>query len=213
MTDVQSDAGFNPHNHDGYGVSLPGEPGYRPPDAGMSTSRPVGPSVPRSGIHRVEPAGIFSRWVGSFIDGLVVAVAPFTVLIGGAISLPKSPSTCTTQDPFTGTITTSHCEVIDPGLMMGLIVMFGIVYLIAMLFVVVAPIGSRGQSIGMRVMGIQVIDANGLQAIGFGRSLIRAAVAMFFSGIFSLGFIWAIFDRRNQTWHDKAANSIVVRKV
>ena len=28
--------------------------------------------------------------------------------------------------------------------------------------------------------------------------------------VFLLGFIWALFDRRNQTWHDKAVGSLVV---
>jgi uncharacterized RDD family membrane protein YckC len=30
---------------------------------------------------------------------------------------------------------------------------------------------------------------------------------------FCVGFIWIAFDRRKQGWHDKMANSVVVRPV
>ena len=39
------------------------------------------------------------------------------------------------------------------------------------------------------------------------------AIGYHVSSIFcGLGYIWAIFDKNNQTWHDKLAGTYVVRK-
>jgi len=40
------------------------------------------------------------------------------------------------------------------------------------------------------------------------RYLVRLISAVFFL----LGFLWAFSDRLNQTWHDKAAGTLVVRE-
>ena len=67
-----------------------------------------------------------------------------------------------------------------------------------------------GQTPGKKAMKIRVIDFNTGQPLGFGRGLIRS-VAKYVSSIpFALGYLWMLWDREKQTWHDKLATTVVV---
>lgn len=66
-----------------------------------------------------------------------------------------------------------------------------------------------GQTPGKSVVGIRVVKKDGA-ALSDTDAFIRAIgyqVSALFCG---LGFIWAIFDGNNQTWHDKLAGTYVV---
>ena len=66
-----------------------------------------------------------------------------------------------------------------------------------------------GQTPGKSVMGIKVIKTDGTP-ISDGDAIVRA-IGYWVSGVvLLLGFIWAIFDEENQTWHDKLASTYVV---
>ncbi|UCF87994.1 MAG: RDD family protein, partial [bacterium] len=71
--------------------------------------------------------------------------------------------------------------------------------------------GEGGQTLGKMLLGIRVVAENGSR-VGYGRSLLRAIayIVSFFFGTF-LGFLWALWDRKNQAWHDKIAGTIVVK--
>jgi uncharacterized RDD family membrane protein YckC len=70
--------------------------------------------------------------------------------------------------------------------------------------------GPRGQTIGKRVFGLRVIDFARGGSIGAGRALIRNLVRVLSWLAFGLGYLWMLWDREKQTWHDKAAGSVVV---
>lgn len=71
---------------------------------------------------------------------------------------------------------------------------------------------SRGQTLGKFVLGMRVHKTSGEPA-GFGTMLVREIVGKFLSGlVFSLGYIWIIFDREHQGWHDKIAGTLVLKK-
>jgi uncharacterized RDD family membrane protein YckC len=68
-----------------------------------------------------------------------------------------------------------------------------------------------GRTIGKMIMGIRIIRDDG-ELIGLREALIRW-VGYFISMVFAfLGFVWAIFDAKSQTWHDKLAGTYVVRE-
>jgi uncharacterized RDD family membrane protein YckC len=67
-----------------------------------------------------------------------------------------------------------------------------------------------GQTIGKRATNIRVIDFNTGGPIGYMRALGRSVIAYFISTIFFLGYLWMLWDKEKQTWHDKAASSVVV---
>jgi uncharacterized RDD family membrane protein YckC len=80
--------------------------------------------------------------------------------------------------------------------------------------------GDRGQTVGKRVLSIQVRDATSGGPIGVGRGVLRALVAWgpgqaftfaFVGGIWTvLDGLWPLWDERRQALHDKVANSVVV---
>jgi uncharacterized RDD family membrane protein YckC len=69
---------------------------------------------------------------------------------------------------------------------------------------------SRGQSLGQMAMGIRVIDFNTGGPIGYPRAFIRWLVAIVSFVVFFLGYLWMLWDKEKQCWHDKAANDVVV---
>ena len=69
---------------------------------------------------------------------------------------------------------------------------------------------AKGTTPGKRLLGMRVIREDGRNA-GFFIMLIRELVGKAISGmILSLGFLWILFDRDNQGWHDKLVSTYVV---
>ncbi len=63
-----------------------------------------------------------------------------------------------------------------------------------------------------RSMGVWIVDATTLQPIGTRRGFVRALVRLVSEFVLYLGYLWLIWDPKRQTWHDKAVNSIVVKR-
>jgi len=70
--------------------------------------------------------------------------------------------------------------------------------------------GPRGQTVGKMALSIRVIDLATGSPIGYGRGFIRQLVKIVSGAVFLLGYLWMLWDREKQTWHDKAAGSVVV---
>ncbi len=69
---------------------------------------------------------------------------------------------------------------------------------------------ARGTTPGKKLLGMKVVREDGRNA-GFLTMLIREWIGKPISGmIFSLGFLWILFDRDNQGWHDKLVRTYVV---
>ncbi|HWF33824.1 MAG TPA: RDD family protein [Solirubrobacteraceae bacterium] len=70
--------------------------------------------------------------------------------------------------------------------------------------------GPTGQTLGKRALGIRVIDFSTGGPIGYGRAFIRY-IGKIVSGIpIYLGYLWMLWDREKQCWHDKFAGDVVV---
>lgn len=67
-----------------------------------------------------------------------------------------------------------------------------------------------GQTPGKSMVGIRVVKADGSE-LSDTDAFIRAIGYHVSALICGLGYIWAIFDGNNQTWHDKLAGTYVVR--
>ena len=66
-------------------------------------------------------------------------------------------------------------------------------------------------TLGKRLLGIQVLDEH-YRPLGFVRSLGRAAMKFTLSSICYLGFIWYFFSKKEQTLHDLAARTYVLKR-
>jgi uncharacterized RDD family membrane protein YckC len=67
-----------------------------------------------------------------------------------------------------------------------------------------------GQGIGKRAVGIRVYDFTSGGPIGYGRAFIRWVVRLISAFACLIGYLWMLWDKEKQTWHDKAANCVVV---
>lgn len=68
-----------------------------------------------------------------------------------------------------------------------------------------------GRSPGMALLGIRIVREEDGGRPGLGRVAVRYGGYLLSAGLLLIGFIWAIFDRRKQAWHDKLAGTLVVR--
>jgi uncharacterized RDD family membrane protein YckC len=68
-----------------------------------------------------------------------------------------------------------------------------------------------GRSPGMAVMGIRIVREEDAGRPGFARVAVRYAGYLLSAAFVLIGYAWAIFDSRKQTWHDKLAGTLVVR--
>jgi uncharacterized RDD family membrane protein YckC len=94
--------------------------------------------------------------------------------------------------------------ILEPAIAYLLVIVLGIGYFVYF------EGGATGQTLGKKALNIRVIDVRGGGSIGYGRALLRYVVEAIFSGILLLGYLWMLWDREKQTWHDKAASSVVV---
>jgi uncharacterized RDD family membrane protein YckC len=95
-------------------------------------------------------------------------------------------------------------------------------FLAAIVFFLAGPIWywiyltgrAPGQTLGKKALGIRVRHADEDRPIGYGaaagRYLITVAFGFFYVPAI-VDYLWPIWDARNQSLHDKVANSIVVR--
>ena len=67
----------------------------------------------------------------------------------------------------------------------------------------------RGGVLRFGGRGIKVTTVDG-GPVGIGKGLIRALVAYVSGFALGIGLLWMIWDSKKQTWHDKAAGTVVV---
>jgi uncharacterized RDD family membrane protein YckC len=86
----------------------------------------------------------------------------------------------------------------------------GLGFVIAAAYFTILIGTARGQTVGQMALGIRVIDFNTGGPIGYGRAFIRWIVSYISAVVFLLGYLWMLWDKEKQCWHDKAANDVVV---
>ncbi|MGI8885877.1 MAG: RDD family protein [Gaiellaceae bacterium] len=70
--------------------------------------------------------------------------------------------------------------------------------------------GASGQTLGKKALGIRVIDFSSGGPIGYGRGVVRYLGRIVSGIVCLLGYLWMLWDKEKQTWHDKFATSVVV---
>jgi uncharacterized RDD family membrane protein YckC len=144
--------------------------------------------------------------VAILLDGLITMIPGGLLLLIGFVSVAASEET----DPFTGETTTDAS-----GAAVALIVIgYLLIAVVPFLYYALLNGGERGQTVGKRVLRIQVRHADTGGPLGIGRGFLRQVVVL------ALGFgcflgplldgLWPLWDDRRQAIHDKAASSVVI---
>lgn len=66
-----------------------------------------------------------------------------------------------------------------------------------------------GQTLGNRLLAIKVVR-EGNQPLDISTGIIRYIGYLLSSVVFGLGFLWVIWDKKKQGWHDKIAKTLVI---
>lgn len=175
------------------------QPGY-PPQAG-----PYNPYAPYGGAPGYAGALPLAHWglrVGAtLLDGLMLL--PFYII--AAIILTAS-TTASTYDPNTDTFSGGG---VSPA---GLVVV-ALVYLGALAFGLYQLYrqGTTGQTIGKKIVGIRVVREADGQYTGFGMAFVRGLAHFVDSIACYIGFLWPLWDQKNQTFADKICGTVVVK--
>ena len=152
-------------------------------------------------------AGFWRRFGACFIDGIVVWIIAFIILmvtIGPTwlIMLSHLSQNHMTGNPQLGAVPASFSFALFSGV--SLSVLLPVLYFIIMW-------GRRGATLGKMAMGIRIVRTDGSD-ISYGTAFLRYIGQQLVSPIFfCLGFLWMLWDDKSQTWHDKIASTCVVR--
>ncbi len=155
-----------------------------------------------------ETAGLLRRGIAGFIDGLLflpiwIALCPPLL----ACAAGDSSSACLLNEPEPWRRALSNSLLF--------------VYIVLML-------GLYGRTVGMMALHIRITKLDGSD-IGFGRALLRTVaywIPVVFYGPISvseivqilitafcvMGLMWIMVDRKHQGYHDKIANTLVMRE-
>ncbi len=167
---------------------MPPAPSARP----VSTSRPI--AEPITGIRRASAAELAS--VGDRVMAFLIdIVLAFVLLILGW--LPFGIISLVTGGGSWHMI----------GLALGILLELGFVF-----YNDVYLVATQGASFGKRWMRIRVTTVQGTSPVGWGPAVLRTLGRLLSGSCMMLGYLWALFDAQRQTWHDKIAGTIVVKR-
>ncbi len=163
------------------------------------------PAVPWVSEPAVRYAGFWVRLVAYLIDALllnVVAVPLNLVLFGnsGAICSAYNYTVISANANVHGT--NFSCGPTGAGYLIYFLL--GAVYFTLMWI--------AGATLGQRALKIRVADAGTGERLSLAKCLVRYIGFCISSIPLAIGLIWAGVDSRKQGWHDKMANSVVLRR-
>jgi uncharacterized RDD family membrane protein YckC len=66
----------------------------------------------------------------------------------------------------------------------------------------------NGQTLGKKAVGIKVQGVQG----DWGKAIVRTLMKIVSAAPLGLGYLWMLWDKDGQTWHDKVAGTQVVKE-
>jgi uncharacterized RDD family membrane protein YckC len=182
------------------GTSIP-QAGQFCPKCGQPAARV--PAVGAFPMPQVETkyGGFWQRFGARFLDGIIIlAIALIPAIIVGVMvynaAYPSDQLFVTDEQAG---------DAVEAGILAGIAVCI----LVSAIYQLVG--WSVGGTWGMKALGLRLITPSAGEAPGFGRALMRYFVSLIsLNVLWFLGFLWMIWDEKKQTWHDKAAGTVVV---
>jgi len=155
--------------------------GHAPVRTALDVEFEVYPPILEEGQDGFPLATFNRRWVGFVVDTVVIIACAFVVTV-----VAGAPETADAS-------ATAQSVVITTLIRLG----YGAIF------------NPRGWSPGKLVVGLRIVNEEG-DPPGLRWGIMRTAATVF-SEILYIGYIWAFFDKRTQTWHDKLGKTYVVR--
>ncbi|WP_405133629.1 RDD family protein [Nocardia sp. NBC_01388] len=201
----QQDAGYQ--QQPGYPQQAPVQPGYPQPAYG----------APQPGYNGYSPFGApqqpLASWgarVGAyFIDTLIFAL-PGGILNVLAATVGTSSMTCSVDNSSYSY--SSSCSGGGYTAVGGILLLLGFVVGVGGMLFLAYREGTTGQTPGKRALNIRLVreSAPG-QPLGFGLAFGRKLLHFVDALPCYLGFLWPLWDDKNQTFADKIVGTVVVK--
>ena len=144
-----------------------------------------------------------ARLGGWLIDAVIFAVV--NGIIGAAFRHTNAGALHFTMKTNNGTVV--HHDRFS-FLALGIVAVLGIAYTTLLCG------SARGQTVGMMAVGARAVRADGYTVLGYGPALGRSVLEQVFRYtviVWILDMLFPLWDAKNQTLHDKAAGSVVIR--
>jgi uncharacterized RDD family membrane protein YckC len=158
--------------------------------ADAEPSIPSVPNVPPSVILETKYAGFGIRFLAFLIDYIFTALILVLPLVIYFLTDPYAREVAEKQNG--GSLGTQ-------------------IAIILLWIYFVIRIARHGQTPGKKIMKVKVIRLKDGQVPGFLRAIIRESVGKWLSNFFLLGYLWVIWDKKKQGWHDKIAGTVVIK--
>jgi uncharacterized RDD family membrane protein YckC len=154
------------------------------------------PSPIQSEERGVKKGGFWIRFLAFAIDNIIIYFSSFLLLVVGALAVGINYS------PSEGGYLERLSEIVTVPYVFTLIILTIIYYTYF--------IGASGQTIGKLVCHLKVVQTNG-EPVSYGQAFLRWVGYLVSSIFLYLGFFWIAIDPNRQGWHDKIADTYVVR--
>ncbi len=136
-------------------------------------------------------AGVGVRFLALLVDGLIVGL-PWVGIVIPMVLLMQASSRMV------------------PLALIGIGLAALLVFILALWNDVYLP-ATRGYSLGKKMLGLRIYTVDGRSPIGMDKAVVRFLGRIPSGMCLCLGYLWALFDERRQTWHDKFAGTVVFR--
>ncbi len=143
-------------------------------------------------------AGITRRFLAIIIDGIIVAIATFAIMAVSDSFAPLYDAMYSADDLA---VSAAFNQFQTDTIIINLVV--SAVYNVVLMTLL------NGQTLGKLAFRMRVVKKNG-RRVSILDALLRNVFGYTVSQIFLLGYLWAIFDKEQQAWHDKMAGTVVV---
>jgi uncharacterized RDD family membrane protein YckC len=157
----------------------------------------------------MPPLASWGARVGAaLLDGLFFLV-PMGLLIAGYVQIIKKYQDRLDDCDRVGI---RHSDCPHPKVSGGsvtLIIIGGVLSLALGLYLVYRE-GKTGQTPGKRIVGIRLLREYDGSALGFGLAFGRRLLH-FLDGICYIGYLWPLWDAKNQTFADKIVHTVVIK--
>ncbi|MGW5350527.1 RDD family protein [Streptomyces sp. NPDC004031] len=197
-----------------YGQMPPGVPPQVPygQPAGYGYQQPYGYAQPGGVPPGMPPLASWGARLGSLLlDFLIVNLVPAGVYLAGyiphAVKVQQAYNKCADHG-----ISQKNCHNVPDATSTNvtLMVVGGILLLAATIFLSYRE-GKTGQTPGRKIVGIRLLRERDGSATGFGRAFGRRLLHILDGIPCGLGYLWPLWDSKNQTWADKMVGTVVVK--
>ena len=154
--------------------------------------------APESAPPRVKLASFGKRWLAILIDGTLVALPTMLLMSLSGAFLALNTAMLSADDAV---IAEAFSQFQNDFIVMNLLVSAAYNLFFMTRF--------NGQTPGKMMLGLRAVKKNGAR-FRLADALLRNVIGYTLSGMFLLGYLWVLFDRESQTWHDKLAGTVVI---